>query len=130
MTHRAGQVQMADLLVLEDLFDVQDGSRGDTRRVEALDPRRARLAHEDLLDLGGEGAPVARAVAERAKARVLGEGLHAQGAAEPAEHVLPGGRDVDVAVLSLEDARGNEGGMIVARLRRNFATDEPARGLE
>src|SRR5262247_2407206 len=67
MAHRTRQVQVADLLVLEDLLDVQDRSRGDTRCVEALDPRRARLSHEDLLDLGGEGAPVARAVAERAE---------------------------------------------------------------
>ena len=85
---------------------------------------------QDLLQLGVQGAPVARAVGQSAEARVVGEGLDAQGAAEPAEHRLPRGRDVDVAVLGLEDPGGDARGMIVPGLGRDLAADEPARGLE
>src|SRR5262245_2999851 len=130
MSHRPGEVEVADLLVLEDLLDVQDGSRGDALGVEALDPRGARLPRQDLLDLGVEGAAVAGAVGEGGKAGVIGEGLDAESAAEPAEHRLPGRRDVDVPVPGLEDPGGNERGVVVAGLRRNLAADEPARGLE
>src|SRR3989454_178043 len=49
---------------------------------------------------------------------------------EPAVHDLPRRRDVDVPVRRLEDAGGNPGGMIVARLRRDFLAERPARRLE
>ena len=52
------------------------------------------------------------------------------GAAEPLVDLVAGGRDVDVAVLRLEDAGGNARRVIVARLGRDLAAHQPARGLE
>src|SRR5437899_1485314 len=50
--------------------------------------------------------------------------------AEPPVHGRSGGGDIDVAVGRREDTGRDAGRVIVARLRRDLAVDEPARRLE
>ena len=53
-----------------------------------------------------------------------------QGATEPAPDFLPRDGDVHMSIGGCKNARGNAGGMIVARLLRHLTIDQPARGLE
>ncbi len=59
-----------------------------------------------------------------------GSSLAPMRAAEAAEHVGAGGRDVDMPVLGPEDAGRDAGRMVVAGLLRHLAGDEIARRLE
>src|SRR5262249_31363984 len=71
-----------------------------------LDPLGAGLPAQGLVELGIQDLPVLGALGRRLEARIFQERLRAQRLAEPAEHVLPGRRDVDVPVRRREDAVG------------------------
>src|SRR5437667_273487 len=130
MLDRDREPERLHVRVLEHLLHVVDRAARDARLVEHVHPVRARLGHEHLVELRVERETVLGAVGRRLEARVVDERRRADRLAEPAIHDLPGRRDVDVTVRRLEDAGGNPGGMIVARLRRDFLAERPARRLE
>ena len=128
--HRLRHLQMPHLRIGEGLVDPIDRSARHAGVVQDLDPLRARLLpghrHEHL----HHRVAVGRARPRGGEARVGAEVRALDGLAEPLVEVVAGGGDIDVAVLGLEDAGGDAGGMVVPGLRRHLLAHQPARGLE
>src|SRR5207253_4539921 len=93
-------------------------------------PLGARLLPRHRHDDFHDRVAVRRARLGGREARVGQQVRPLDRATEPVVDVVAGGGDVDVAVLRLEHAGWNTGGMVVARLRRHFVTHQPPRGLE
>jgi hypothetical protein len=121
---------MLHLGIGERLVDPVDRPARHAGGVEDRDPFRAGLLPGDRHQHLHQHVAIGRARPGGGEARIGAQVRPLDGAAEPLVDLVAGGGDVDVAVLRLEDAGGDAGGVVVARLRRDLAAHQPARGLE
>src|SRR4051812_2318197 len=128
--HRLRHADMLDLRVGEHLVDRIDRPARHPRLVEPVDPLGAAALDRMPVDLGIERVAVLGAAGA---GRVIGIGHHVgrlDGLAEAFPDLLPGRRDVDMAVGRLEHARRDAGRVIVAGLLGDLPADQVTRGLE
>ena len=114
--------------MLGDLGDVLHGRGRDSRRGQALEPRRRRLLAQAPPEERDELAAVLDARGIRREARVGGEGGQPERVAERAEEPVVGGRDHDLAVARREDLvrddRGVRGAVAAGRLAGREVTGQ------
>src|SRR5712672_2514606 len=130
LLHRLRHADMLDLRVGEHLVDRIDRSARHARLVEPVDPLGAAALDGVPVDLGIERVAVLRAAGA---GRIVGIGDHVgrfDRLAEAFPDLLPGRRDVDMAVGGLEHSGRDAGRVIVARLLGDLALDQIARRLE
>src|SRR5713101_6420467 len=121
---------MLDLRIGKHLIDRIDGTARHAGFVETLDPIGAGTPCGQLVDFRIEGVAIFRSVWPGCVFRPGDQLRGLERMTETLPDLLAGGRDVDMALGGLEDARRNAGGVIVARLLRYLAFHEPARRLE
>src|SRR5262249_30437129 len=104
--HRLRHLQVLHLRIREGLVDPVDGAAGHTRVVQDADPLRAGLPARHRHDLVGQHVAVLGSRARGGEARVGAQVRALDGLAEALVDLVARRRDVDVAVLGLEDTGG------------------------
>src|SRR5690606_3101622 len=130
MLDSAGDAEVLDLRIGKDLVHRIDRATGDTGLVQQFYPMLAGLLAGSLRDLLVQRRALRRSRFEIGEPRVGQQLFGADRLAEALVQRVAGGGDVYVTVGGLEDAGGDARRMIVARLLRDLAGDEPARRLE
>ena len=124
--HRLRHFQVLHLRIGERLVDRIDRAARHAGVVQERDPVRARLLARHRHQHVHQRVPVLGARLRRGEA-LVGEQVGAlDRLAEPRVEIFARRGDVDVAVLRLEDAGRNAGGMVVAGLWRDLAAHQPA----
>ena len=121
---------MLHLRVGEHLVDGIDRAARHAGFVQAFDPIGAAAAGEITVDFDIERVAVLRARRAVGVVRILQERGRRDGLAEPFPDRLPGGGDVDIAVVGLVDAGRCAGRMIVAGLLGDFTLHQITGGLK
>src|SRR4029434_2160939 len=127
--HRLRHLQVLHLGIGKRLVDLVNGPAGYPSVIEQFDPLSAGFLsghwHDDLHDFG----PVLGPRSGGSEAGISDEIRTLNSVAETLVDLIATGSDVDMPVLSLEDAGGNTRGMVIPRLGSYLATHQPARRL-
>src|SRR5215510_2089133 len=128
--HRLCHLQVLHLGISKRLVDLINGPAGYPSVIELFDPLGAGFLsghwHDDLHDF----SPILGPRSGGRKAGISDQIRALNSVAETLVDLIAAGSDVDMPVLSLEDAGGNTGGMVIPRLWGHLATHQPARRLE